>query len=509
MTTKPTVNYGLYLVTDSTPEILGDRNLEQVVEESLRGGVTILQYRDKHSERNVAVDTAKKLHSIARRYNVPLLINDRVDVAVEVGCEGVHIGQDDMAYEEARKLLGPGKIIGVTASSEEEALKACEAGADYLGIGTVYSTQTKKDTKSIIGPSGVRDILSALHSAGYGSIPTVCIGGINASNTTPVLTSASSPSKALDGVAVVSALIAAPDPAAAARDLLGKVVIAKIPEVIRAVVDKTPLSHNMTNLVVQNFAANVALCVGASPIMANYAEEAADLAKLGGALVVNMGTVTPDGLENYLQAIKAYNEADRPIVLDPVGAGATVVRRNAVKTLLEAGRFTIIKGNEGEIQTIAGVTITQRGVDSTSSLGFAQKASLVRSVALHRRNVVILTGAIDLISDGARTLAISNGHPYLGEVTGTGCTLGTTVSAMVAAYGTDPLLAAVAGTVMFGLAAELAAKRPEVRGPGTFVPAFLDELYAIRKSTANGDLVWLNMAQVKAVDVNVDDTATN
>lgn len=167
-------------------------------------------------------------------------------------------------------------------------------------------------------------------------MPTVCIGGINASNTAPVLASAGSPSKALDGVAVVSALIAAPDPAAAARDLLAKVIVAKIPEVIRAVADKTPLSHNMTNLVsltvtlseplltclqqvVQNFAANVALCVGASPIMANYAEEAADLAKLGGALVVNMGTVTPEGLKNYLQAIKAYNEAGRPIVLDPVG----------------------------------------------------------------------------------------------------------------------------------------------------------------------------------------------
>ncbi|CCT66192.1 related to thiamine-phosphate diphosphorylase / hydroxyethylthiazole kinase [Fusarium fujikuroi] len=501
---KPTVNYGLYLVTDSTPEILGDRSLEEVVEASLRGGVTILQYRDKHSERSVAVDTANKLHAIARRYNIPLLINDRVDIAAEIDCEGVHIGQDDMAYEEARKLLGPNKIIGVTASSKEEALKACEAGADYLGIGTVYSTQTKKDTKSIIGPSGVRDILSALYDAGYGSVPTVCIGGINASNTAPVLAAAGSPSKSLDGVAVVSALIAAPEPATAARDLLGKVIVAKIPEVIKAVADKTPLSHNMTNLVVQNFAANVALCVGASPIMANYAEEAADLAKLGGALVVNMGTVTPEGLKNYLQAIKAYNEADRPIVLDPVGAGATTVRRDAVKALLDAGHFTVIKGNEGEIQTVAGATITQRGVDSTSSLTFPQKASLVRSIALHRQTVVVLTGATDLVSDGTRTIAISNGHPYLGEVTGTGCTLGTTVSAMVAAYGADPLLATVAATVMFGLAAELAAARNEVRGPGSFVPTFLDELYSIRMSTAKGDLRWLNLAKVKAVDVDVN-----
>lgn len=94
--TKPSINYGLYLVTDSTPAILGEGDLEQVVEEALKGGVTILQYRDKHSERSVAVETAKKLHAVSQRYNVPLLINDRVDVAVEVGCEGVHIGQDDM-----------------------------------------------------------------------------------------------------------------------------------------------------------------------------------------------------------------------------------------------------------------------------------------------------------------------------------------------------------------------------------------------------------------------------
>ncbi|KAF4981641.1 hypothetical protein FZEAL_2610, partial [Fusarium zealandicum] len=243
---KPSVNYGLYLVTDSTPAILGDRDIEQVVEAALRGGVTVLQYRDKHSERSVAVETARKLHNIARRYNVPLLINDRVDVAVEVNCEGVHIGQDDMAYEEARRLLGPNKMIGVTASSKEEAIRACESGADYLGIGTVYSTQTKKDTKSIIGTSGLNEILSALAAAGHGAVPTVCIGGINASNAAPVIAAARSPAKALDGVAVVSALMAASDPAAAARDMLAKVIVAMIPQVVRAVADKTPLTHNMT-----------------------------------------------------------------------------------------------------------------------------------------------------------------------------------------------------------------------------------------------------------------------
>lgn len=133
----------------------------------------------------------------------------------------------------------------------------------------------------------------------------------------------------------------------------------------------------------------------------------------------------------------------------------------------------------------------------------------MRSIALQRHNVVVLTGAVDLVSDGVRTVAISNGHPYLGEVTGTGCTLGTTISAMVAAYRADPFLAAVAGAVMFGLAAELAAERSEVRGPGTFVPTFLDELYGIRQSTAKGDLRWLKMAKAKTVEVNVDDVPGN
>ncbi|CAM1505358.1 Fc.00g109950.m01.CDS01 [Cosmosporella sp. VM-42] len=498
----PPLNYSVYLVTDSTPAILGDRDLVSIVEAALHGGVTVLQYRDKHSERSVAVETAKKLHEVAKKLGVPLLINDRVDVAVEVGCEGVHIGQDDMAFEEARKLLGPDKIIGVTASSKEEALKACEAGADYLGIGTVYATQTKKDTKSIIGTSGVREILSYLAASGHSSIPTVCIGGVNATNISPVIAQCRAPSKPLDGVAIVSAIMAAEDPAAAARELQAKVVVAMIPQVVKSVADTTPLTHNMTNLVVQNFAANVALCVGASPIMANYAEEAADLAKLGGALVINMGTVTPDGLKNYEQALKAYNDAGGPVVFDPVGAGATAVRRSAVKTLLAAGHFTVIKGNEGEIQTVAGATIIQRGVDSSSSLTLPQKARLARDVARKQGNVILMTGATDIISDGTRTFRIDNGHELLGMITGTGCTLGTTVSAMVAAHRGDALLAAVAGTVMFEVAAEMAAGRSEVRGPGTFVPAFLDELHLIKKATAGGDLRWLTMAKVQAVGVD-------
>jgi len=151
------VDYSLYLVTDSTAAILGNKDLVAVVEAALAGGVTVVQYRDKISDTADLVSTARRLHAVTRKYSVPLLINDRVDVALAVGCEGVHIGQDDLGTPQcaqmrpllnfvdpqtARRLLGNSAIIGVTVSSIEEAKKACNDGADYLGIGTVFATPT-------------------------------------------------------------------------------------------------------------------------------------------------------------------------------------------------------------------------------------------------------------------------------------------------------------------------------------------------------------------------------
>jgi thiamine-phosphate diphosphorylase / hydroxyethylthiazole kinase len=351
----------------------------------------------------------------------------------------------------------------------------------------------------------------------------VSIGGINASNLQRVMFQASDSGKSLDGVAIVSAIMAAKDPKKAAEELFALVktppsfaaasfanyqkevnvrgLLGQIPSVISAVGEKTPLSHNMTNLVVQNFAANVALSVGGSPIMSNYGEEAEDLCKLGGALVINMGTVTPDGLENYVKALKAYNKQGAPVVFDPVGGGATAVRRSAVKALLAAGYFDVIKGNEGEIKTVFGTVVQQRGVDSgVSTLSDLEKATLVRDLAARERNVIVMTGATDFISDGDHTYAISNGHELLGRITGSGCVLGTTISLMLAVSREDKLLAALAGLLHYEIAAEIAATREDVKGPGTFVPALIDELYSIQKNTSKGDLKWLERAQVSKID---------
>lgn len=235
--------------------------------------------------------------------------------------------------------------------------------------------------------------------------------------------------------------------------------------------------------------------------MSNNGAEAADLAALGGALVINMGTTTPDMRNNHLTALAAYNRVGGPVVLDPVGAGATEQRRQGVKALMAGGYFTVIKGNEGEIRTVSGASgVKQHGVDSgASTLSLMEKASLVETVAAREHNVVLMTGETDVISDGIRTVAIRNGHPLLGEITGSGCALGTTIASVLAVERQVPLLATIAGVLMYEIAAERAASRSGVQGPGTFIPAFIDELYKIRTETAADDYRWAEQGKVETL----------
>ncbi|CAI7618295.1 unnamed protein product [Penicillium bialowiezense] len=503
------LDLSLYLVTDSTPAILKGRDLCTVVEHAIQGGVTVVQYRDKSNDTGVLVETARKLHQVTKKYNVPLLINDRVDVALAIGAEGVHLGQDDMKYEQAKLLLPKDAIIGISTSTVEEAQKAVADGADYIGIGTMFATPTKTNTKSVIGTAGTQIILDAIRDS---SIGTVSIGGINHSNVQRVIYQSKSPLKSLDGVAIVSAIVAADDPKASAEQFAELInntprfaltsnpsraneteaLLNDVPQIIRKMVEVHPLVHNMINFVVSNFVANVALSIGASPIMSPYGDEATDLCKFDGALLINMGTLTSDSVSNYLKAIKAYNERGNPVIYDPVGAAATEIRRSAVTQLMAGGYFDLIKGNEGEIRQAWGSgAVQQRGVDSgPSNLDGKQKATLARDLARRERNVVLMTGATDYLSDGERVIAVDNGHPYLGQVTGTGCAIGTISGCFLTAHRSDRLLAVLSGILMYEIAAENAASKEYVRGPGSFVPAFLDELYAIRTAATQGDESW-------------------
>ncbi|KAJ5143616.1 thiamine phosphate synthase superfamily [Penicillium bovifimosum] len=503
------VDLSLYLVTDATPAILKGRDLCEVVESALEGGVTVVQYRDKFNDTGVQIEIARKLHQITKKFNVPLLINDRVDVALAIGAEGVHLGQDDMLFEQAKRLLPKDAIIGISASTIEEAQKAVADGADYLGIGTMFATATKTNTKNVIGTAGTQAILDAIKDSGVG---TVSIGGINHSNVQRVIYQSQSAKKGLDGVAIVSAIIAADDPKASAEKFVeliknpprfaltsnsprvneAEALLNDVPKIVRKMVEVHPLVHNMINSVVMNFVANVALSIGASPIMSPYGDEATDLCNFDGSLLINMGTLTSESVSNYLKAMAAYNLRGNPVVYDPVGAAATKIRRNAVNQLMAGGYFDLIKGNEGEIRQVWGSNaVQQRGVDSgPSTLDGNQKATLARDLARRERNIVLLTGATDYLSDGERVIAVKNGHPYLGQVTGTGCAIGTISGCFLAAHRSDRLLAVLSGILMYEIAAENAASKEYVRGPGSFVPAFLDELYAIRTAAAKGDDSW-------------------
>lgn len=202
---KRNCNYSLYLVTDRG--LLGDKDLAKTVEQAIQGGVTVVQVREKNLSSAEFYQVALVIKGVTEKYGVPLIVNDRADIALAVDAAGLHIGQDDLPVVVARELLGPDKIIGVSAATLAEALLAQEQGADYLGIGAVFPTNTKDDADSV-SLAELQAIKAKV------KIPIVAIGGINGSNIRDVMNTG------IDGVAVVSAIVAAADPKAAACKLI-------------------------------------------------------------------------------------------------------------------------------------------------------------------------------------------------------------------------------------------------------------------------------------------------
>ncbi len=198
-------DFTLYLVTDR--RWLGERTLWDSVEEAIRGGVTLVQLREKEISSKEFLELAQRVKEVTDRHGIPLIINDRIDIALAMDAGGVHVGPEDLPVPLARKLLGDGKIIGASAASVDEALLFQTQGADYLGVGAVFPTATKRGTEKV-GLDDLRRIKSAVH------IPVVAIGGINMENVTPVIETG------VDGVAVVSAIMDQTDIRGAARQLL-------------------------------------------------------------------------------------------------------------------------------------------------------------------------------------------------------------------------------------------------------------------------------------------------
>lgn len=204
--TKDEIRRGmtLYAVTDRT--WLGDRTLEQVVEEVLRGGATFLQLREKELTGEALLGLARRVKEVAARYRVPFVVNDSVELALACDADGVHVGQRDLMGRDIRAIIGPDKILGITANTVELAMAAQQAGADYVGAGAVFGTTTKGDAKNL-SLDTLRDICRAV------TIPVVAIGGINAGNLLRLAGTGAA------GAAVVSALFAQAQPEQSARSL--------------------------------------------------------------------------------------------------------------------------------------------------------------------------------------------------------------------------------------------------------------------------------------------------
>jgi hydroxyethylthiazole kinase len=246
-------------------------------------------------------------------------------------------------------------------------------------------------------------------------------------------------------------------------------------ETIRA---RKPLIHHITNWVTIYDCASVTRAVGALPIMSHAPEVVAEMTTLANALVLNIGTLTSDMIDSMKIAGKTATELKRPVVLDAVGAGATKLRTQKTKELMSELSIPIIKGNAGEIATISGITAEVKGVESISVAGDIVK--IAQDCAQNKKAVVVVTGPVDIVTDGQRTFLIRNGHELMGKVVGTGCMLASVIGAF-SAVNTDMTLAAARAVVFYDIAGELAAEVSQ--GPGTFRERFMDQIYQMHDSS--------------------------
>jgi hydroxyethylthiazole kinase len=245
--------------------------------------------------------------------------------------------------------------------------------------------------------------------------------------------------------------------------------------------EQKPLVHQITNYVVMNETANATLALGALPVMAHAREEVEEMVGLAGALVINIGTLSPHWVDAMLAAGRAANAKGIPVVVDPVGAGATRYRTETAKRLLDEIDVTVLRGNAGEVATLVGVEAEVRGVESIVAGG--DPADLAREAARTLGVIIAVTGPVDHVSDGATTLAVANGHELLGTVSGTGC-MSTSITGCFLAAQDDPLGAAAEALAAFGVAGEDAAEG--ARGPGSFHVALYDALYKLDPATLDG-----------------------
>jgi len=249
-------------------------------------------------------------------------------------------------------------------------------------------------------------------------------------------------------------------------------------ETLEKVRKQKPLVHHITNWVTIYDCANITRTFGALPVMAHAREEVEEMTAISSALVLNIGTLTPKLIDSMILAGKKANQKNTPIIMDAVGVGATSLRTSSALKLLREIHVDVIKGNAGEIATLAGAAAEVKGVESIGFQGDITK--LAENLADKKKCVVVVTGKEDITTDGRKTYKVGNGHTMMGSVVGTGCMVASVVGAFCGVE-KDRAKAAAAALCCFGIAGELASKK--ARGPGTFKENFYDEAYNLDEKT--------------------------
>jgi len=245
---------------------------------------------------------------------------------------------------------------------------------------------------------------------------------------------------------------------------------------------KVPLIHNMTNYVTVNDCANAVLSIGASPIMADDIAEAEGITAISSVLVINIGTLNQRTIASMIASGKRANEVGIPVIFDPVGAGASKLRNDTTKAILEQVKIAILRGNASEISFIAGLEASTKGVDAADTDMKNDAVEIAKMVAKKHKCIVAITGAVDVISDGEKIVKIKNGHPMLSKVTGTGCMTSALVGSFAGAM-KDYFVAAVGGVASMGIAGDIAYEKAGSIGTGSFHIAIIDALSNINAQT--------------------------
>ena len=242
-----------------------------------------------------------------------------------------------------------------------------------------------------------------------------------------------------------------------------------------------PLVHHITNYVTVNDCANIVLALGGSPVMADDIEEAAEMTAIASVLVINIGTLNSRTVQSMLAAGKMANEKGIPVILDPVGIGATKLRTEAAREIIHEVKLAVIRGNMSEMKFLSGANVLVKGVDSTA--GEEDGASIAKTLAEQLNCIVAITGKTDVITDGQQVCYIANGHEMLTRITGTGC-MTTSLVGTYCGANSDYFAAAVAGVMTMGLAGEIAYKAlQKTDGVGTYKAKLFDAIYNL--STEN------------------------